>query len=381
MNGKSKHLLFLAIAIGTFSLAGVLKPAFAAGHVQPENSLGRPLLATIEAAGPVTPTPTPTPKKAIDAISIATNPEITIELTEEGCCVRPMWSSDSEWVLYFDKPGEDDPVGLYGVPASGGEVSLFSLRVGLYSQDWSLVSYEDAGVTYVERWADGTRWKIPSEGRTVYLSPNGKHVVWEVGSRAISSPDTIQRKILTSTFDGQEPRELVTLHGGTFLGWIGDESVLVSGRLSPPGKAGLWRVYLSDGGALPLFDAVKPRSVLLSPDGEWVAVTIAFETDPDRNGLWVVRTNGRGTARIPVYGSYRWRSDGQLLVIPTATDEKEPSILQFDVMNDRVYRLTDPDVTTLPIANNDWNVSPDGEKIVFLSSVLGNLQVLSLPNP
>ncbi len=338
-----------------------------------------PPLATVEPAGPIV--PIPTSEQAFSPVFLEHDPPSILSLTEEGCCAGSAWSIDSEWILYFDKPSPDDPVGLYGIPFLGGDVTLFNPRVGSYAQDWSLVAYNEAGVTYVERWADGSRWPIPSEGREVHISPNGEHVLWEIGSRAITSPDRRQRKTWISNYDGGEPRELLTLHGGSFIGWIGDDSILVSGRLAPPDPAGLWKISISDGGAQRLFDTVKPRSVLLSPNGKWLAVTIAFENVPGRNGIWAVRTDGRLSVKLPVYGSYRWRTDGHLLVIPLDMDEPDPYVLQFDLEEDRVWRITDPLKTSLPIANNDWQVSPDGQKMVFLSAIDGNLQVLYLPSP
>ncbi len=338
-----------------------------------------PPLATIEPAGPIL--PTPTQEESFFPVLLEQAPPSIVSLTEEGCCAGSAWSMDSEWVLFFDKPSPEDPAGLYGVPFLGGDITLFNPRVGSYSEDWSLVAYNEAGVTYVERWADGSRWPISSEGREVHISPNGEHVLWEIGSRAITSPDRRQRKSWISNYDGGEPRELLTLHGGSLIGWIGDDSVLVSGRLAPPDPAGLWKVSILDGAAQRLFDAVNPRSVLLSPNGGWLAATVAFENDPGRNGIWVVRTDGRLSKKIPVYGAYRWRTDNQLLVIPLSMSEPDPYVLQFDLEGDRIWRITDPLETSLPIANNDWQVSPDGKKMVFLSAIDGNLQVLYLPEP
>jgi Tol biopolymer transport system component len=62
-------------------------------------------------------------------------------------------------------------------------------------------------------------------------------------------------------------------------------------------------------------------------------------------------------------------------------DEPDPYVLQFDLEEDRAWRITDPVKTSLAIANNDWQVSPDGKKMVFLSAIDGNLQVLHLPSP
>jgi Tol biopolymer transport system component len=40
--------------------------------------------------------------------------------------------------------------------------------------------------------------------------------------------------------------------------------------------------------------------------------------------------------------------------------------------------LTDPTVTSLKIANNDWAVSPDGRYVVFVNAADHNLWLLDL---
>ena len=379
MIGKGFFRRSITIVGAFIALTIWLVPASAGTLTDRSEHDNIPPLATVEQAGPVA--PTPTPETFFSPVPLEHAPPSIMSLSEEGCCVGSSWSIDSEWILFFDKPSPDDPMGLYGIPFLGGDVTLFNPRVGSYSQDWSLVAYNEAGVTYVERWADGSRWSIPSEGRQVHISPNGEHVLWEIGSRAITSPDRRQRMTWVSSVDGSEPHELLTLHGGSFIGWIGDDSILVSGRLAPPDPAGLWKISISDGAAQLLFDTVKPHSVLLSPGGEWLAFTVAFENIPARNGIWAVRTDGRLSIKLPVYGSYRWRSDGQLLIIPLDINELSPFVLQFDLEQDHIWRITDPEETPLSIANNDWQISPDGKKMVFLSAIDGNLQVLYLPSP
>ena len=70
-----------------------------------------PPLATVEPAGPIV--PIPTPEQAFSPVFLEHDPPSILSLTEEGCCAGSAWSIDSEWILYFDKPSSDDPVGLY----------------------------------------------------------------------------------------------------------------------------------------------------------------------------------------------------------------------------------------------------------------------------
>ena len=317
-------------------------------------------------------TPTPTPVTVLEAT----------RLTSGGCCPYPSWSPDSKWIPFLDRPGPYKPAGLYAVPANGGEIILVVERVGVYSRDWSQVAYRQDGQTLVERWADGTRWEIPNEGRTIRFSPSGQAIEWEVMSHEASFPDLRQRAIWLANFDGTQAREVVTVNGGQFVGWArNEEEIIVTGRLAPYGPSGIWRISVEDGAGRLLLDMEHPRSPLLSPDGDWLAFTVAFDLEEELNGLWVMRTDGSMVRKIEMYGAYRWRREGVLLVIPLNLEDPGPTLWQIDVVSDETYKLTDPAVTSLPIANNDWQPSPDGTQIVFLSAEDRNLWVLPLPEP
>jgi hypothetical protein len=335
-----------------------------------------PLLATVWIEPKGTPTPSNEALPTPTAIAVVE----TTRLTIGGCCAYPEWSHDSEWVLFLDNPSDAEPAGLYGVPVDGGEATLIHARVGAYSRSKAMLAYHEAGRMYVERWADGARWSIPSEGRIVRFSPSGRQVEWDITSKSIQFPEVRQRKVWLSNFDGTGAQEVVTVNGGGFVGWVEDESaILVTGRLAPSTPAGIWRIAIENGAGQLLLEVNRPRSPLLSPNGEWVAFYVAFDSDPESNGLWVIRTDGTGLQKLDLFGAYRWRDDGVLLVIPMHLNASGPSLWQVDLLSGETVRLTDSDSSHIPIANNDWQPSPDGTRIVFLSSEDRNLWVISLP--
>jgi hypothetical protein len=321
-----------------------------------------------------TPIRTPTPT--------AVGGPIPYRLTEGGCCPYPSWSPDSNWIPFLDRPGAYEPAGLYAVAANGGEVVLIVDRAGNFSRDWSRVAYTDSGRTFVERWADGERWEIPNEGREVCFSPSGQVIEWEVMSRGIEFPDLRQQAIWIANYNGSNAREVVSIMGGEFVGWVnGEGEILVTGRLAPYGPSGIWRILLENGAGQLLLETDRIRSPLLSPDGDWLAFTVAFDTQKERNGLWVIRTDGSFSTKLELFGAYRWRREGELLVIPLDLEQPGPALWQVDIDNGRSWRLIDPLQTSLQIASNDWQPSPDGDKIVFRSAVDQNLWVLELPSP
>jgi hypothetical protein len=325
---------------------------------------------------------TPTPFLPVDVTpSSLTTPQAR-QLTQGGCCANPWWSMDSQWILFLDRPDEGEPVGLYGIPAEGGLPDLIFDRMGEYSRDTTLVAYVDRGQAMVERWADGETWRINNEGRAIEFSPSGQTIAWIVSSRGIEHPDLRQRAVWVAERSGLRARELVTVHGGELIGWTGmEDAILVSGRLAPDLPAGLWRIEVATGAGRLLFEADRIRNPLLSPGGNWVALLVAFDTDVDKNGIWIVGAEAQGARRLDLFGAYRWRQDEALIVVPPDLDQPGISLWQVAAASGEMWRLTDPELTSIPIANNDWEIAPDGSQMVFLSSVDRNLWVLTLPDP
>jgi Tol biopolymer transport system component len=328
------------------------------------------------------PPPTPTRKPFHTPTATAVGEPTPLRLTEGGCCPYPSWSPDSLWVPFLDRPGPYEPTGLYAVAASGGEVAFIVERAGTFSRDWSRVAYIDGGRTFVERWVNGERWEIPNEGRSIRFSPSGQMIMWEVTSRGIEYPDLRQKAIWLANSDGTDAREVVSIMGGDFVGWVnGEQAIIVTGRLAPYGPSGIWRISIVDGAGQLFLEMDRVRSPLMSLKGDWIAFMVAFDTQEERNGLWVMRTDGSFSKKLEMFGAYRWRREGVLLVIPLDLESPGPTLWQVDVLSGETWRLIDPSITSLQIASNDWQPSPDGEKIVFRSAEDQNLWVLELPDP
>ncbi len=372
-----KRLIFVCLSLTFIALMGVISDAAQAGPITSDGNANVPARITSQP-----PFPTSTPESVLPISHLPRNNPRTlpIRISEGECCPYPCWSSNSEWVMLFDAGDNGETPGLYSIPREGGYPTLLTERIGVYSRDWSLVAYPEAGAVYIERWADGDRWVVPSPGRRIFFSPSGNQIAWELGSRGIRHPDLRQNAIWLAELDGGAAREVVTVNGGHFIGWAaGEKAILVYGRLAPDGPAGIWRVSTEDGAGRLLFEVEKPRSLLLSPEGGWLAFFMAFENHPDRNGLWIVGMDGSAEQHYPFIGAYRWRNEGQLLVIPQDLDAPGAYLWQIEIHEDIVWQLTDPLIDALPIASNDWQPSPDGSAIVFRSHEDHNLWVFPLP--
>jgi len=327
----------------------------------------------------VTPAPTLAPASTpVPAPTITPTPAPTLrQLTTGGCCVQPFWSPDSSEVWFIDRPGEGSPSGIWAVSLAGGPPRLVTERVGLFSPDMKLAAYPERGQTYIER-LGGERWIAPSGGRAISFSPDSQKILWQ----AASSSENFDRRVVEvwiANVDGSDPQPVARLIGGGVSGWFPDgQRLLVNGRESAASDSFLAALHLADGSLTEIARGPRLRGGALSPAGGWAAHQITFSGAAGLDGLWLARTDGSGARRLEVFGAYRWRSEGRLLVIPLEADGASHRLLEVDAESGAVRALTDPAVTPFRVAVGDWAPSPDGRHVVFVSADDRNLWVIDL---
>ena len=365
------------------------------GQAEPTGTLAASPSSTPRAASASTPTSAPTqapmPSESATATPTVTPTQTPIlqQLTRGGCCTRPFWAPDSSRVLFLDRPDPTEPAGIWAVSVDEPhQLALYTERIALYTDDLRYLVDSDGQRTFVERLPDagagdlGDRWQVPAGGRPVSLSPGRTRIAWQVSNDALAVETRIT-EIWVANLDGSEPRSVISLPRGGFIGWISDDLLLLTGRESLAAAETIISAHsLSGGSASELVRGERLRGPALSPDGGWL-VTYEIFGDPQRNGLWAVRTDGSDRLRLPseLFGAYQWRDSRRLLIIPFMPDAKVHALWEFDVEEGRASRLTDPAVTPFKIANGDWRVSPDGRRIVFVASDDLNLWLLTLGTP
>ncbi|WP_309569984.1 hypothetical protein [Deinococcus sp.] len=291
------------------------------------------------------------------------------------CCPGTLWTPDSRSLLFLDGPPARASTGIYSVPAGGGAVTRRFSSVAFYSPDLRWAVRPGTGdATTLERLADGRRFTLPTRGADVVWSSSEARVAYARSDTTGNFDRRTTRVFVANVFGA--PRQVATVYGGGPTAWLSEQTLLMSGKASASARdRTLFALNVQTGARTTLRSALGFRSVASSPDGKRVVYTVAFDSAA-RNGLWLQSTAGGAPRELNAFGSYRWRDARKLLLIPLQTDGGPHVLRQYDV---GTGAWTTPGDLGDQVRQGDWNVSPDGTRLSYLSARDGNVRVLRLP--
>lgn len=320
-----------------------------------------------------TPPPTPTPAPSLH------------QLTNGGCCVQPVFSPDSGQVLFIDKPDSTAPLGIYGVDIANPQPApaLVNPTIGFWNFDRTIVAVPEGEATRFTNQISGESWTVNTGGNWPTFSPDSSQIIWVATDRE-GPYDRRQSDIWLANLDGSNARIILKLYGGGLTGWFPDnQRILLTGRDNPNEEKQTLFVYdLVNERRTNLFSHKRLRGGEISTGGSWIAFFITFADEPTENGLWLVSAAGTSQHQldIPRFGAYAWRNDDTLIYIPMrAPAEPSMQLWSIDAATRQIQPLTDPASLSFSISNGDWEISPDGRQVVFVSSADQNIWLITLP--
>lgn len=293
------------------------------------------------------------------------------QLTSGGCCVNPIWSPDSSTVLFIDKPTPQGPTAYYGVSASNPSKPKALLPVAYFSPkfDYALLP---GSPSQIQRLSDRRNFSLNTGGNNGLWSPNTSQLAW---TQTGTSGNFDQRtsEVWVSELE-DSPRRVATLYGGGLSGWLDENTLLLNGKRAPKDPLrNLETLNLRSGQRRVLATALGMRGILPSPDGKWIIYYVAFDT-PARNGLWLMSRDGKAQ-RLPWFGSYRWRGN-KLAYIALEPGVPSHQIREYSLETGQSRVLAD---LGSKVSNDQWQLSPDGRRVVFVNAKDRNLWVVDLP--
>lgn len=291
------------------------------------------------------------------------------------CCPGVVWTPDSRALLFLDGPPARASTAIYQVPATGGPVTRRFSSVAFFSPRLRWAVRPGTGeTTILERLADGRKFTLPTYGGDVTWNEAETRLAYTRSATAGNFDRRTNRVFVADVFGA--PRQVTTLYGGGVSGWLNDSTLLLSGKRNPADRdRDLFTLNSRTGARRTLATALSFRGVSLSPDGARVVYYVAFDSAA-RNGLWLRSTSGSAARKLNAFGSYRWRDANRLLLIPLRPDGSPHVLREYDVQTNSWRTLGD---LGDQVRQGDWSVSPDGQKVAYLSARDGNVRVVNLP--
>ena len=311
---------------------------------------------------PASPTPTPNPLPVIR------------QLTTGNCCTDLYWNSESTEVRFIDQPSANEPVGVWAVNITQPNATshLVTERLGQYNQENTLLAYPDPASEFVtvERLEDGQTWQIDTQGSSVSFTPDNR-LIWTVDDDEVWWRSQ-QNEVWLAEADGSDAQRLIALQRASLIAWLSDTELLVSRRLPPTQDVMLSKLSIDDGAMRDLVQLPRIRGVLLSSDKRHLVYMTRFEENMP-SGVWLLDLEAASPATepLPFFGSYRWRDEQRLIYIPFDPEATQHIFYEYDLETQQSRPLFPPGEEPnagFIIANNDWQVSPDGSKIALLAA-------------
>jgi murein DD-endopeptidase MepM/ murein hydrolase activator NlpD len=318
-----------------------------------------------QAATTIAPVAVPTPDP-LQRLSIGQ------QITQDTCCTQPYWNQDSTAVRFIDRPSALAAAGVWGVDLEQPEAGpqLVTDRLGVYSPDGTLAAYPNrrTGIAIIERLADGETWELDTQESGISFTPNSQRVIWTESNDNVPW-DRRTRTIWVADVDGRNARTIFTGQRVGPVAWLSDEVLLMSQSFPRSTTTRLFTLSLADGTQTDLMDMPRTRGTAFSPDKRYLVYYVSLEADTEENGVWLLDLQNptQDPEKLPFFGTYRWRDNEHLVYIPFDPDATEHNFFEYNVVSGQTRNLF-PGGTSLVVANNDWQVSPDGSKIALVAA-------------
>lgn len=333
---------------------------------QPEIQFGGRRLNNYEFAWPLPSRVSPPPQTLPAFIAPPLAAEISLTpLTPSGCCSQAWWMPDGRTLRFWDGP-EGQLASVFSISVQGGAPQ--PVQTNVYSRPSPDGRFEigyDRGRVAVVRVSDGQTWEIATNGAYPRFSPGGARLLW-MRNPADSVPGSApsRSEVWIANYDGSGRTLIGTQQGGS-AAWLDDDRLMLSIR-EPNSTITTISVYtISTGQTTRLISASGMRGVSISPGGRHIMYYLAWQPDPNANGMYVLDTaTGTSPIKLPFFGSYHWRDSISVVYIPYEPGRPMRFVL-YDIITGQSRDLTNPATQPFTIANNDWSISPDGRYIAF----------------
>ncbi len=290
-------------------------------------------------------------------------------LGSEGCCFYPWWDATNSQRLYAIDGSEGVRASILEWRLDEGGVSsvvqvappAFTSPVGTHE---IRLAENDA---VIQRRSDGAEWRVNTNGNLPAVNTDNTRLMWlERSAIPIPGEDAPRVDVWVSGIDGSNPQMIVSQDGG-YAVWLDAARLLIV--QSEDQVTTLSVADVSDGSGFILGAWERLRGISVAPGGGRLMFYLSFYPDEALNGVYTLRTEPDEVPRkMPWFGSWRWRDADSVYYIPFDPTSDMHQLAYYHIPSGDHRLLTDPATMPFTIANGDWSVSPDGNRVAYLNA-------------
>lgn len=298
----------------------------------------------------------------------------------DGCCWRRWWHpTDSDRLFVIDGVN-NQRAGIFEWSAeSGAMVSVVDTAPpAIQSPDGTLYIYNNGGTVTIRNILDNAEYIVNTQGITPALSTDNTQLVWVTRTNTtLPGQPAPNSTIWLSDIDGNNTRELMT-DAGLSASWLDHERLLI--RIAGEGRLTTLSIYNTrDNSAYQLGSWRNMRGLSVAPNGGRLMFYVTWQDDPINDGIWMIETTQNAVAqKMPFFGSWRWRDADSVYYLPFDINTPYHTLAYYDVTTGENRVLVSPNELLFTIMNGDWEVSADGQHIVFQNASDRNMWLLEV---
>ncbi len=310
---------------------------------------------------------------------LAPNATVRMEpVSFDACCWNTYWHPTNGDLFYTIDGGPGQPASLMEWSASTKQpINTVGLAPPpIRSADWQYEITTVNNVRVVQRLSDGLSVQLPIQDTIPAISANNSFILWMAQEAPLFGEDEVTVSMFVSTLAGTEARQILTM---TNIGatWLDDSRLLISTRDE---RTRTYFVYdVRDDSLFELGTWRELRGLTIAPGGGRLMFYINYQDNPADDGIYTIETiEGAQAQKMPFFGAWRWRDTDSLYYVPFTPESDIHQLAYYHIPTGENRFLTQPDTQPFTIMNGDWDVSADGQHILFHNATDRNLWMLSI---
>lgn len=283
------------------------------------------------------------------------------QLNTEFCCENPMWHpTHPNQLLVVD--GQPASVFLYDVSTDAPPTPVYPAPPQVLSPDGQYETYRG----HVHNLTTNETWYVETGGAIPAISADSSRLLWDTSAFAfVPNEEPPQVEFWVSDLNGENARRIWSQLGG-YARWLDGTRVLIVTPISQQTPTTLTIFDTATDTFFTLGTWEWLREVTVAPGGGRLMFYLVQQPDPNANGIYTLETReGAVAEKLPFWGDWRWRDNQSVYFMPFNFHAGDTHLLAYYHLVSRELRyLTDQPFT---IANGDWEVSADGNRIAFIN--------------